>query len=453
MSSNEFSKNRRRRAKSSANKRYDDRQEMQDARHYEAKRRAMQAAHNREERERIAQARTSRSYEETRRSVRYYPQYLEQSQRHEAWRAAQAAQGGYEAQRKSAQRRTSEQRPARRKTGSTAQKRRSKNSEKKWSFKKKLVSVFCVCLCVILLFFGGSYLFIRAMLGNVERHELDTEDLGLTEETVKTPNTSVTNIALFGVDTRDVTSDSGRSDAVLILSIDRKHNKIKLISLARDTCVQIDGHGNDKLTHAYAYGGPQLAVKTLNQNFGMDIEDFVTVNFAQLANIIDYIGGVVINVTEEEREFINTECFDEQNKLGIETQTLEESGDVTLTGGQALAYARNRDIGSDTARAGRQREVLMAMFNQVKSMNFTKLPGLVGMVLSQCATSLSDSEMMDIGFWGLTSNATVEECGLPNSACDAYGGTIDGVWYFIYDLNTATDIIQKFIYDDVLPEE
>ena len=452
MSSKEFSRNKRRR--NTADRRYKDpRQEAQDARHYEAKRRAMQAAHNREQRERIAQARVSRSYEETRRSVRYDPQYLEQSQRHEAWRAAQAAQGGYESQRNSAQRRASEQRPVRRKTGSTAQNRRSKKHEKKWSFKKKLVSAFCVCLCVILLFFGGSYLFVRSMLGNVERHELDTEDLGLTEEVMKTQNTSVTNIALFGVDTRDVTSDAGRSDAVLILSIDRKHNKIKLISLARDTCVQIDGHGTDKLTHAYAYGGPQLAVKTLNQNFGMDIEDFVTVNFAQLASIIDYIGGVVINVTEEERQFINTECFDEQNNLGIETKPLEESGDVRLTGGQALAYARNRDIGSDTARAGRQREVLMAMFNEVKSMNFTKLPGLVGMVLSQCLTSLSDSEMMDIGFWALTSGATIEECGLPNSECDAYGGTIDGVWYFIYDLNTATDIIQKFIYDDVLPEE
>ena len=196
-----------------------------------------------------------------------------------------------------------------------------------------------------------------------------------------------------------------------------------------------------------------MAVKTLNQNFGMDIEDFVTVNFAQLASIIDYIGGVVINVTEEERQFINTECFDEQNNLGIETQTLEKSGDVRLTGGQALAYARNRDIGSDTARAGRQREVLMAMFNEVKSMNFTKLPGLVGMVLSQCLTSLSDSEMMDMGFWALTSGATIEECGLPNSECDAYGGTVDGVWYFIYDLSTASDIIQKFIYDDVLPKE
>ncbi len=451
MSAKEVSRNKRRR--NTADRRYHDpRQEAQEARHYEAKRRAMQAAHNREQRERIAQARVSRSYEETRRSVRYDPQYLEQSQRHEAWLAAQAAQvqGGHESQHRAAKRRSSRSKAA----ASTQTRRRpTKKTVPKWSFKKKLLSVFCVCLCVILLFFGGSYLFIRAMLGNVERHELDTEDLGLTEETVKTPNTNVTNIALFGVDTRDVTSDAGRSDAVLILSIDRKHNKIKLISLARDTCVQIDGHGTDKLTHAYAYGGPQLAVKTLNQNFGMDIEDFVTVNFAQLASIIDYIGGVVINVTEEEREFINTECFDEQNNLGIETKTLEESGNVRLTGGQALAYARNRDIGSDTARAGRQREVLMAMFNEVKSMNFTKLPGLVGMVLSQCLTSLSDSEMMDIGFWGLTSNAAVEECGLPNSECDAYGGIVDGVWYFIYDLSTATDIIQKFIYDDVLPKE
>lgn len=292
---------------------------------------------------------------------------------------------------------------------------------------------------------------MKLLLGQVDREELDLDDLGISQEILdKYGSTDVTNIALFGVDTRDMDSDSGRSDALMILSIDRAHSKIKIVSIARDTYVDVEGHGKTKITHAHAYGGAQLAVKTLNQNFDMNIEDFVTVNFGQLANIIDYVGGVTVNVTEDERRIMN-QYVNELNSIGIPTEPLQQTGDVKLTGGQAVAYSRNRYTGSDIQRAERQREVLMSLFDSAKQLNVTQYPGLISMVLSECSTSLTDEEMMSIGMWAVSSGATIEEAGLPNADCNSRGETINGTWYFVYDLNTATDIIHKFIYDDILP--
>ncbi len=109
--------------------------------------------------------------------------------------------------------------------------------------------------------------------------------------------TGVINIALFGVDSRDESSDDGRSDSMIILSIDKTHSKIKLTSILRDSYVPIDGHGKEKITHAYAYGGAPLALRTLNENYNMDIQDYMTVNFAQFANLIDSVGGIDMDIS------------------------------------------------------------------------------------------------------------------------------------------------------------
>lgn len=334
----------------------------------------------------------------------------------------------------------------------------ARKTKKKWSGKKKLLVAVISFFSVILVFLAAVFLYVKfGVFGQLERIELDVGDLGITHNDVaEGDNGSVSidphviNIALFGIDTRDTSSDVGRSDAVMILSIDQIHGKIKLISIARDTTVEIDDYGQDKLTHAYAYGGPQLAVKTLNQNFNLDIQDFVTVNFAQLASIIDYVGGVTVNVDEDERQVMNS-YISELNSMGIDAEPLWETGDVKLTGGQAVAYSRDRYTGGDVQRGQRQREVLMALFGSVKGLNVTQYPGLISMVLSESSSSLKDGEIMDIGMWAVSSGAGFEQCGLPNADCNAYGDIINDVWYYMYDLDVATDIIHKFIYDDILP--
>ena len=120
---------------------------------------------------------------------------------------------------------------------------------------------------------------------------------------------------------------------------------------------------------------------------------------------------------------------------------------VHLNGHQAVAYARNRDNGGDTERNSRQREVLEAMFGKAKDLDVLEYPNLSSMILSECTTSLSDEDMMSLGTWAITSGPKFEEFSLPNEDCNASGQTIGGLWYFVYDLDVASEVLLDFIYE------
>ncbi|MDU3351583.1 MAG: LCP family protein [Clostridium sp.] len=154
---------------------------------------------------------------------------------------------------------------------------RESNKKKK---KKSLgFKIFIGFLCVLLAFVvvGGGY--VMGLLNKMDNIKLNKDNLGIVEDEFKEYDnySKIKNIALFGVDAVD--GEAGRSDSIMIATVDPVHNKIKLTSIMRDSYVSIDGHGDDKINHAYAYGGPELAIKTINENFGMNIEDFVSVNF------------------------------------------------------------------------------------------------------------------------------------------------------------------------------
>ena len=137
-----------------------------------------------------------------------------------------------------------------------------------------------IILGVFIIGIGGVYIYGNYMFNKVEKIEVDKNDVGITEEVeekLSPYSNSIINIALFGVDSADVST--GRSDSIIIATIDTIHKKLKLTSVMRDSYVNISGIGNDKINHAYAFGGPQLAIKTLNENFNLNIEDFVAVNF------------------------------------------------------------------------------------------------------------------------------------------------------------------------------
>ncbi len=275
--------------------------------------------------------------------------------------------------------------------------------------------------------------------------EKDTDVNLVTQEAFKE---KYINIALFGLDTR---SDkmSGRSDAVIILTIDRVHDKIKMTSIARDSYVKMDGRGQDKLTHAYAFGRAQLAIRTLNQNFDMDIIDYVTVNFFQLVEIIDYVGGVEIDVDSSEMAVMNTNYVTELNQIGIPCDKITKTGKQLLTGAQALAYSRNRySPGGDVERGNRQKEVLMAAYDKIMASNVLKLSNAVGMLLKNCETSLSNSELLELGAWAIKNSPTIESISLPDSDCNAKGATINGAWQYVYDLDIATQKIHDFIKEE-----
>ncbi len=320
-------------------------------------------------------------------------------------------------------------------SGKKHKKRKKKNK------KARALKVLIVLLCVLIALSVILYSYAYSIVNTIERQPLETEELGIETSEYE----DVKNIALFGIDSRQ-DNDSGRSDAVLVLSIDKKHQKIKLISIARDSYVSIEGHKKDKLTHAYAYGKSTLAVKTLNQNFGLEITDYVTVNFFEFARIIDYIGGVDIDVDSREKNHINDYIIP-QLTGGMKCDKIAQTGIQTLTGAQALCYARIRKIDGDIERGNRQKEVLSAMFQKVKSMGATKLPTVAQMVLSQCQTSLSTNDIITMGLWAVSASPELENLSIPNENIKSSGKTMGGVWYYVYDTNVAAAEMKKFILE------
>ncbi len=273
----------------------------------------------------------------------------------------------------------------------------------------------------------------------------DTSQLGIDSQVVENTNDKdITNIALFGVDARD-NSDTGRSDALMIMSVDKMHGKIKLTSIARDTRVYISDRGSyDKIAHAYAYGGPEMAIKTINQNFNTNIKEYVTVNFDQLATVINSLGGVTLTITEAERINAN------ENIAALGTGTLiRQSGTVLLTGEQAVGYARIRMIDSDSVRAQRQRNVLNAIFEKMKGKSSLEYADFIRQMLPNVETSLDYGDLMGMATI-MFSPVTMEEMAFPNENSNARGGIFyaDGAWYYEYDLDVASQQLHQFIYEE-----
>ena len=327
---------------------------------------------------------------------------------------------------------------------SVSKPRRSKGKrrKKRHVLKNLLIAVICLLTAAC----AGFYLYAYRLINTVKRTPLDKNDIGINSEEPQVYE-NVRNIALLGLDSRQ-DNNVGRSDAIVILTVDKAHNKLKLTSIARDTYVAIERHSKDKLTHAYAYGKSQLAVKTLNQNFNLEISDYVTMNFFGLARVIDYINGVTVNVTEAETHELNRNIFPAMRSLKMECPDIASAGEQTLNGAQAVCYARIRHIDSDVQRGNRQKTVLMAMFNKAKSLGALKLPQFAQMFLKECETSLSANDIISLGSWGLISSPEFEQLSVPNESIPSSGKIIKGVWYYVYDLETAKNNIKDFILEE-----
>lgn len=262
----------------------------------------------------------------------------------------------------------------------------------------------------------------------------------------------ITNIALFGIDVGRQKYEAAHSDAIMILSIDKVHKKIKLSSFIRDTYVNIDGHGKGRINAAYMFGGPQLAIKTINKNFNMDIRDYYTVNFSGLADIIDGVGGLDVNVKKNEINEIN-KYASEIAKIKKQRPTpITRAGMQRLNGKQAVAYARIRKVGNgDFDRTERQKEVLTALIVKIQNQGSGKYPYLISKMLPYVETSMSKSEIVKTGTDVFTAGiSSVEWCRFPVNG-NYEGKIINKAWYLITDINATRKHLHKFIYDDVNP--
>lgn len=312
-----------------------------------------------------------------------------------------------------------------------------------------------VTFLVVLILIGGGLFYVFGYLLNgltMTTITKDPAELGIQDGVMS--DSKITNIALFGLDARE-NEDVGRSDALMILTIDQRHGKLKITSILRDSEVNIDGYGSDKITHAYAYGGPELAIKTLNQNYNLDIEDYVTVNFIQMAEIVDAFGGVEINVTDDEMTEINNNLAMQQAESAdaniVDSDYLSQSGDLLLNGNQAVAYARIRHLDSDDVRASRQQEVLMGLVKRLKSKNILEYPNLIRKVMPMCETSLDFGDIMGMAPFMLT-NFEMETMSIPGDEEQPYGAYNDaGAWVYRYDIAAASQHISRFIYEEDSP--
>ena len=205
-------------------------------------------------------------------------------------------------------------------------------------------------------------------------------------------------VAIFGIDNQDndQSSSNNRSDCIIVAAVSGKTKEIKLLSVYRDTYVSINGK-YDKINAAYAYGGPELAVSTLNRNLDLNITDYITVNFKSLADAVDIVGGIELSIqSDTELKNLNDYIGDMNRINGGKSKRFKKQGTCIFDGNQAVAYTRIRYMeGGDHARAGHQREVISKLYQKIKKKPWI-ITRIIEQVLPNIKTSLSQREIMDL---------------------------------------------------------
>ncbi len=355
----------------------------------------------------------------------------------------------------------------------------------------KIAAAVC---CALLLLLGGVMIYAATVLLEgltTTTITKDPEKLGISPTAIM--DESITNIALFGVDSRN-DDFSGQADVIMIFTVDNKHRKLKMTSILRDSKVPIEGetlkgeylNWDTKINAAYFYGGPELAIRTLNQNFGLGIENYVTINFAHMAAIVDAFGGVDVELTAEEAREINRNLWslsqevldqmEEDREDGTyenrqypvilrEDYILDTNGELNIDGGsytggmfhlngnQAVAYGRIRAIGNDYARVERQQKVFQLLIDRLLNMGITDYPGLIKEMMPHCETSLGLGDIVALTPI-LTGNFTVESIKVPDIQyeTDLFDGRAeDEIYYLIYDVAPAAQRISSFIFEESSP--
>ena len=264
-----------------------------------------------------------------------------------------------------------------------------KKKRKKSFFKRLLVALIVLCLLA-----GGAWYYaIDHLYSRIQYEESGT----VTTEPMK--EEGVINILLIGNDSRKQGED-GRSDAMILVSISNETKTIHMTSLLRDMYVEIPGYKNNRLNAAYAYGGPELLMETLEVNFDIPVNRYMLVNFQAFANLVDVAGGVDLELTNEEVKYINGYLVEynilEGRPEGTDYLDPTLSGIVHLNGPQALAYCRIRYIGTDFARTERQRKVLSAIISKAPATLLSNPIEMINGILPNLTTNLTEAEVRSL---------------------------------------------------------
>lgn len=370
-------------------------------------------------------------------------------------------------------------------TGGGSPKKKKKVGFKKWwnqkikSFRKwwkkrktwqKALFISAVAFTLALVIAASSAaVYFFSILNDIERDDdftdLDNSDLGFTDVIDK----NVFNIALFGVDSREVGDFTGKSDSLMVLSINKTDNTIRLVSIMRDSLVPYEYKGKTsytKITEIYALGGPELAVKTLNKVYGLDISEYATVNFYGMGDIVDAVGGIEAELTFDEvdpknAKNINDLIGEQCEHLGLNPNSyfINTPGKKHLNGVQAVAYARIRygkniwGSNNDFGRTERQRYVMQELFKKALSMDITSYPSLAKKLTPHVKTSFSNSEILSLASY-LANKPTMQLSRVPS---DEYIINADfrgtGASTVYYNYQYAGKVLRAFFYEGITPED
>ena len=281
-----------------------------------------------------------------------------------------------------------------------------KTGKKKAKKSNKRIFLFIVEMIILVVLLAVLYMVLKA--DKVNKISIDKENI-VVNETVEN-NVSLKgyrNIALFGVDARDKSLGKGnRTDTIMIASVNQETGDIKLVSVYRDTYLNLGNDSYNKCNAAYAKGGPEQAINMLNMNLDLNIEDYVTVGFTGLIETVDALGGVEIEILEDEIRHLNnyqismvgtsTDGKTFTATEGKDYTAVTRAGRQTLNGLQATAYCRVRQVGDDFMRAQRQREVLTAIMEKAKEASPATLNKILDKVLPYVSTSLDVDEMVEV---------------------------------------------------------
>lgn len=318
---------------------------------------------------------------------------------------------------------------------------------------KKGLKIFLIVLAVILilLIITGivAFAFVKDKLNKINYEEIDTSSLSMNENLINDINSiegiditqeefdEIKTIAIFGSDSRNIedTYDDGRSDCIIIATINPSNKSISLVSIPRDTYVNVPGHGKTKINHAFAYGQEQLSIKTINENFGLNISEYITVSWEAVVRIVDMVGGIDLEISEAEKDFINNGVDYTATNANGSNEKLVNSGKVHLNGTQVLVHCRNRFVGNnDFARAERQRTVITTLLQVISQKSVTEINKIIDEFLPYVKTNIDvvkySSYIPDILKYKNEYLANITSAQVP-ALGEASGQYIGGIYYYV----------------------
>ena len=329
-------------------------------------------------------------------------------------------------------------------------KRRKKNKRKNTNL-RWAIALVVELIIIVFLGYGIIKTYVHSKYQKFEHvKDIAKEDLDINDGADKSMDNYTTR-ALFGIDARDNSLGRGsRSDAIMIASINNDTKDVKICSVYRDTLLQVTKEDGSTLTTkinaAYAYGGPELALQTLNKNLDLNISEYVTVNWEGLTRAIDSLGGVTVHVEENELDTLNGVLAEQIQVNGIYSDGVYDTGLVTLNGAQATAYSRIRSTDQgDITRTERQREVIQAMLSKIKGSDLSTINQIIDDIFPYVGTSITEDQMYELAK-GVFSYELKESVGFP-MAWQYYSTEAKGSCIAPEDLNENVITLHKFLFN------